>query len=227
MAFRLNEVETDNTTFYLNQINNCLVDIERSFPNAPFLQTSADFTLSAGVRVYPSLLPSNFSKMNDLTYPGGNIKLGYVTPEQFDIIRPSATEGGNPTIYTLRGYVSGTGQNFMALDVYPVPGSAINLQADFQISIPTVSAESAVPIIPAKYFELPVLYGEYRGLRRRGRTDDAQIAKAEYDALKQNMINEMQNRVTEMQRIKQVREFQKVNKVFSDPITNMYWGTGN
>lgn len=217
IAFRLNEAELDNTDFYTNQINLALADIRNSLPTAPFLQVSADRTLSAGTRIYPALI-SDFQKMNSVTDPAGDLKLSYLSPEEYDVLQPSATEGGRPTIYTIRG--QGVSSRF---EFYPQPGGSYTLHFDYNRNLPTVSAGSATPELPVNYYELLVLYGEARGLRRRGLRADAQSVMNEYEEMKQKMIQDLMNQTNENQRIKSVREFQSSRSVYDDPIKNMFW----
>jgi hypothetical protein len=216
IASRLNEEESDNTDQYTTWINLCLRDIENSFQEASFLQTSADRTLSSGTRVYTNL-PTDFYKMNMITYPAGDTTLSYLTPEEFDILQPSATEGGNPNIYTIRGFGS-TGR----IEFYPVPTGGITLHYDYLKSMNVVSVASAVPEIPAKYLELPVLYGEMRGLRRRGRFNESQVVAAEYERLKERMRQDLMSQTSQNQRIRSIREYQTSNNVYDDPIKNIF-----
>ena len=116
IATRLGEVSADNENVYKTWINLGLRDIGNTVPNAPFLQASADVTLSSGTRIYT--LSAAVSKMNSVTLPAADITLTYLEPEQFDILQPSATEGGNPTVYTLRGI----GNPLPTIEYYPQPG---------------------------------------------------------------------------------------------------------
>lgn len=218
-ATRLNETESDFTDTYTNWINQCIRDIYIDFPNAPFARTSADRTLSSGTRIYTNL-PSDFEKMNSVVYPAGDVKLTYLEPLQFDIFQPSATEGGNPAYYTIRG----TGDNGR-IEFYPSPGSNLTLHYDYQKAPLTVSIASAqiVSAFPLKYIELPVLYNQFRGLQRRGRNSESQQVQAEYERLKEKMRNELKNMTTENTRIRSEREFITMGKGFSDPIKWAFW----
>ena len=88
VATRLNETYTDEETSYRTWVNLCTNDIAASFPNAPFNYVSADRTLSASVRHYTNF-PSDFDRMINVTYPGGDIKLTYLTTEEFNAVQPS------------------------------------------------------------------------------------------------------------------------------------------
>ena len=215
IARRLNEVSADNEDAYKGWINLGLRDIGNTVPNAPFLQTSADVTLSSGTRIYN--LSATFSKMNSVTLPAADITLTYLEPEQFDILQPSATEGGNPTIYTLRGI----GNPLPTIEYYPQPGSAVTMHFNFQKVLTTISAFSAIPELPERYFELLVLYGESRGLRRRGLRGDAAQVEQEYEVLKEKMRQDLLSQTTGMSRIKNGREFAGRN-YYSDPIRNIF-----
>ena len=220
IAARLNELETDNTDIYTNWINLGLRDIALSFPNAPFLQTSADRTLSSGTRVYQSLV-TNAERINTITVPSTQTKLQFFSPEEFDILNPSASQGGNPTIYTLRGYLP-TGR----FEFYPVPGSALDIHIDYEKTISSVSIAADTPEIPVKYYELLVLYGEKLGLRRQKRYDISKEVDQEYQVLKQKMMEDLIRQTSQMPRIKGVREFQLGNNITTDPISQQFFGTG-
>ena len=179
------------------------------------MQTSADRTLSSGTRIYA--LPSDWGKMNIVTYPAGDVTLTYLEPEQFDILQPSASEGGNPSVYTLRG----AGNASPRIEFYPSIAAAITLHYDYQKVMTTISAFSAVPDIPERYNELLVLYGESRGLRRRGLRSDAAQVEQEYEVLKERMRQDLLSQTTGMKRIKNGREFSGRN-YFSDPIRNIF-----
>ena len=224
IAVRIAEVETDNTDQYTNWVNLCFRDVELDFPDAPFFHTSADRTLSAGTRIYTNL-PTTFSKMHSITHPAGRTKLEFVSPEEFDIITASATEGGNPTIYTLRGAL-----NNARIEFFPVPGSAITVHYDYFKQAETVSAGSATSgqiDLPFKYYELPILYGEMMGLRRQGRRAEADTVELKYQQYKSKMMNDLREQAIQIKRIKSIREFQAANRSFDDPVVNVYWGNRN
>lgn len=191
-------------------------DISNEYPNAPFLWASADRTLSSGVRMYNNL-PANFEKMYDMTIPSGNIKLTYLTPNEFDMLAPSATAGGNPAVYTIRN----TGSS-PTMEFYWVPSDAPTVHMNYQSTIDTVSAGSSSPVIPIRYFELPVLYGERNGLRRRGMRAEAMQVDAEYQRLKIKMIDDLNRLTTENQRIKNGREFMQNINPIDDPIRRIF-----
>lgn len=217
IASRLNEAEEDNTEQYTVWINMGIRDIARSIPNPSWFQTSADRTLSSGTRIYS--LPADFDRMNGVTYPAGDVKLTFLESEQFDILQPSATESGTPRLYTIRGL----GNASPRIEFYPSPGGSYTLHYDY-IKLPTtVSAASAVPDIPEKYLELLVLYGEASGLRRKGLRNDAAGVAGEYEALKNKMIQELNQQSNENPRIKSGREFMANNNDYGNPITNAFW----
>ncbi len=217
IAERLNEVEADNSDKYTNWISLGLNDIQASFPNAPFLQTSADRTLSSGTRIYTNF-PADISKINSLIYPAGNIKLTYLEPEQFDILFPSATEGGNPNYYTVRG----AGTDSQRFEFEPSPGSSVTVHMDYQKTLSALSAGSAVIGLPNTYLELPVLYAESLGLRRKGARSDAVGVKAEYEALKQRMIENLNRRTTENATLINPRDLMGTNRNYGDKIRNIF-----
>ena len=217
IAARLRKFETREEDFYLTELNLGLRDIQTTFPNASFLQTSADRTLSSGTRIYTNL-PSDFEKMNSITYPAGDIRITYLAPQKLDTLQPSASEGGNPTVYTIRGQGSNG-----RIEFYPVPGSSLTVHYDYIKEVPTVSAFSSIPEIPEKYYDLLVMFGEYRGLRRSGFIVESREVKNEYETLKNRMIQDLQRETNENSRIKSVREFQKATRTYDDPIKNIYW----
>ncbi len=217
IASRLGEVETDNSDFYTTGVNLCLRDIENTYPDSPHLRTSADRTLSSGTRQYAAA--ADFEKMNSITLPAADVRLSYLTPQEFDAFQPSASEFGNPAIYTVRGQ----GPNAQ-IEYFPSPGSSLTIHQDYQRRITTVSTGSASIDLPPKYFELPVIYGEWRGLRRQGRYGDAQILKKEYEVMKQQMKIDLEEQTTEPKKIRSEREFLIANRKYRDPITNIFWG---
>jgi len=219
IAARLNEVESDNTDQYTTWVNLALRDIALSFPTAPFLQTSATFTLSSGQRVYSNIVVSA-EKINQITIPQTQVKLFYLSPEQFDIMQPSASQGGIPSVYTIRGLASnGT------FEFYPVPGSNYTAFVDYEQSIGTVSAAANTPNIPTKYYELLVLYGESRGLRRQKRYDLAQKVDQDYALLKQKMMEDLMRQTSQMGRFIGIREIQRGQQISTDPITQAFNST--
>lgn len=218
IASRLNEIESDQFDIYTNWINLCFKDLAYSFPNAPWLQTSADRTLSSGVRIYPTLL-TNVEKVNTVTLPVTQTKLQFFSPEEFDLLNASASQGGNPVYYTIRG-LANTGW----FEFYPVPGSSITLHFDYQQQTDSVSAGSAtLPNIPPKYYDLFIFYGEKIGLRRQKRYDLASKVDEEYQNLKQTFWQDMIRQTSQMGRIKNVREFQFGNQITTDPIANQFF----
>lgn len=216
VAERLRKFEAKDEDFYLTEINLGLRDIQNSFPNAPFLQTSADRTLSSGTRIYAT--PTDFEKMNTVTYPAGDVKLGYLHPEEFDILQPSASESGTPTIYTVRGQGSNA-----RLEFYPSPGSSLTLHYDYTKELPVVSAFSSTPEIPERYYELLILFAENRGLRRNGLYPEAREIAKEYELMKERMKADLLIQSNENARIRSVREFQQSRSVYDDPIKNLFW----
>jgi hypothetical protein len=217
IASRLNEVESDNTDTYTTWVNLGLRDIQNSFPQTPFLQTSADRTLSSGTRIYTNL-PSDFDKMNTVVYPAGNATLAYVSPEEFDMLSPSATAGGSPKWYTIRGRETAAPR----IEFYPTPGSSLTVHYDYQALMDVVSASSATPGIPVRYFELLVMFGEMTGLKRKGLRDDARTVAVEYETLKQKMIQDLQREVTTNKRIRSDRDFLNASRYSPDPVINVF-----
>ena len=213
---RLRKFEAKDEDFYLTEINLGIRDIQNSFPNAPFLQTSADRTLSSGTRIYSA--PTDFEKMNTITYPAGDVKLGYLHPEEFDILQPSASETGTPTNYTIRGQ----GGN-ARIEFYPGPGSSLTVHYDYTKELPVVSAASSTPEIPERYYELLVLFAEHRGLRRNGLYPGAREVAKDYEVMKERMKADLLRQSNENTRIRSVREFQQSRSTFDDPVKNMYW----
>jgi len=218
IASQLNEVESDNTDQYNTWLTQCARDIHGSTAGLPIWQTSADRTLSSGTRLYTNL-PTDFDKMNSITYPAGDIKLSFLSPEEFDVFQPSATEGGNPTIYTIRGYGADAG-----IEYYPVPGSSLTVHLDYQKGPPTFSAGSGQTIsaVPAKYTDLLVMYGVRQGLRRKGMFAESREVNLEYETLKQKMVTDLMEQTTEPRRFRSGREF--TGSAYDDPVKNAIWG---
>lgn len=217
IASRLNEIETDNTDIYNNWINLTLRNVANAFPNMPLIQTSADYTLSSGVAIYNTGNLATFlsaaEKVNTITLPSTQTKLQFYSPEEFDLLFPSASQGGNPTVFTIRGYLPNGNTQF-----YPVPGNSITIHADFERSMDTVSAGSSTPGLPTKYYELLVLGGEMRGLRRQKRYDLASEVDKDYQVMLQLYIQDLLRQTSQMPRIKSVREFRQGTNMTTDPI---------
>jgi len=212
---RLNEDSTvaafeDQVT---TDINQCTRDVSIEFPNAPFLQTSGYFVTVAGQSEYSNF--SDFEKMYDITNPTLGVKLTFLEPSQFDLIAPSATGiQGSPTIYTIIN--GGTVVKFL-----PTPNAVISAQARYQKALGTVSATSSTPPIPTKYNELYCLYGEFRGLRRQQRYNEADNVEAKYEVMKQKMINDLNRKTMEEVPIRSGREFGG-GLDYGNPITNIF-----
>ena len=222
IAARLNEIESDNTDIYTNWINLGLRDIAYSFPDAPFLQTSANFALTAGTRIYSNLVVSA-EKINSVTLPQTQTKLLYLPPEQFDIWAPSASQGGTPTVYTIRGLASNGTWEF-----YPVPGSSYTVFVMYDKSIGTVSAAADVPAIPTKYFDLLATFGERMGLRRQKQYELSMLVEKDYEIMKQRMKEDLMRMSDQMPRVKSVREFVRAQgPITTDPISQAFFGGGN
>ena len=213
IASRLNEVESDHSDRYTGYVNQCLYDIFREFPDSTILHASADRTLSAGTRIYS--LMSDYDKHNFITYPGGNARISFLEPEQFDIVFPSAYSG-TPTHFTVRGAAVSS-----YIEYGPQPNAAITVHHDYQKVIPTVSTGSATPQLPEKFYPLICDYGEAMGLKRRGQREDAASIIAQYESDKQKMITDLRARTTETQNMKQVRDFQAAG-ASTDPIINTF-----
>ena len=216
IGIQLNESETTNSDVYTNWVNQGLRDLQFSFPINPYFLTSADRTLSSGTRSY--LAQSDFEHMDSITIPAQDVTLRYVPPEQFDILQPSATEGGVPVIYTIRG------QGLSArIEYYPQPGASYTVHQNYFRLPSTVSAGSASPDIPVKFSELLVLYGVKQGLRRRGKYVEAREVGEEYELLKEKMKMELMNLSNEIPSIKSVRGFQQSsNNINQDWIKTIY-----
>ncbi|HDY68445.1 hypothetical protein LCGC14_2229520 [marine sediment metagenome] len=222
VASRLNENYTTEEANYNSWFNMCTNDIARTFPNAPFNYVSADRTLSAGTRHYTNM-PSDFEKMIDVTYPAGDVKLKNLSEEEFDALQPSATETGTPTVYVLHG-ASETADT--QIEFFPVPNASITLNYKCRKLPATVSTFSAqlISVIPPKYNELYVLFVQKEGYYKREDTVQGDRRRAEYETMKQVMINDFKRLTEEPWRIKSIREFQAINKNYSDEIVNLFWG---
>lgn len=219
IASELNESESDNTDRYTNYINLCLYDLALTYPYAPFLYTSADFTVSSGTRQYNiSAYVAGFEKMISIIDPVGDVRLAYLTEHQFDSLQPSASETGIPSVYTIhRLGVSAS------MELYPSPDSGRTLRMRARILPPTVSVGSAVPPVPIKYSEAFVAYGTMRGLKARGQYVEAREAERRYNELKSLMRQDLDRMSEEPMRIKSVREFTPSNQVYGDEIRNLFW----
>lgn len=215
IAARLNEVESDNTDYYTKGMNLCIDDVQRSFPENPYYLTSADRTLSSGTRQYTHL-PTDYEKMDSLTYPAGDVTLRFLDPEVFDLIQPSATEGGTPVNYTTRGWGASA-----RIEYYPAPGGSYTLHMSYFRRPTTVSASSAVPDLPPKYIELLILHGEARGLRRQGLRADAATVDAQYQALKEQMMDDLRRSTNEIRAFRGIRDVQRT-AISNDPIANLF-----
>lgn len=130
----------------------------------------------------------------------------------------SASQGGNPNIYTIRGLAK-TGW----FEFFPVPGSAVTVHIDYEKSISSVSLGSDLPEIPVNYYELLILYGEKLGLRRQKRYDLSLTVDKEFQALKQRLMEDLMRQTTQMPRIKSVREFRYGGQTTTDPVANAFY----
>jgi len=220
LADRLHEVSADEANSYRTGINLCTRDIAISFPNAPFNYVSADRTLSSGTRLYVNF-PSDFDRLINVVDPTNDTKLKFLPEDQFNQIQPSASEQGNPTIYTLHG---ATDTANTQIEFYPVPGSSITVNYQYRKLPVTVSTASAALPIPNKYVELYNLFGEARGRRRNEEFQEASIIEAKYEQEKQKMISDFKRMTEESWSTKSIREFTKSNLRHSDDIVNLFWG---
>lgn len=211
LAARLGEVEADNSDQYTTDINQCTRDVALSFPNAPFLQTSATSSLTAGTYDYANF--SDFEKFYDGFIVGQNTKLTYLPAEQVDALAPSAYSGV-PAIYTITN--GGT-----AVKYIPTPDTTYTVNWRYQKALGTVSTASSTPPLPTKYNELYCLYGEFKGLRRQQRINEADSIEVKYEALKQKMIDDLTRPSLENNQIRSVRDFGGVVD-YGDPIKNIY-----
>jgi len=177
----LNEEESTQTDNYTNWINQGLRDIQLSFPINPYYLTSADRTLSAGTRNYA--LPSDYEKFDSITVPSQDVTLLYISPEEYDLLQPSATEGGVPVLYTIRGQGS-TGQ------IWYYPNGAYTVHQNYFRLPTTVSTGSSTPDLPTKYNELLVLFGVKKGMMRQGEFAQAREIGLQYEELKEKMKQE-------------------------------------
>jgi hypothetical protein len=88
-----------------------------------------------------------------------------------------------------------------------------------------VSAQSATPPLPVKYIELYALYGEFRGLRRQQRYNEATIIENEYEILKGRMRIDLMRRTSEAEPMRGLRDFDNISRDFEDPGTNIFWAS--
>lgn len=211
---RLNEA-VDNDQF-TKWVNLCTYDVQLDFPNAPFLRASADRTLSSGTRQYA--VETDYEKMNSISYPGGDVKLTYLPPQQFDMLQPSASESGTPSIYTIRGNDSSA-----IIEYYPSPGSSIIVHEEYDKLMVSVASGATTPPLPKKYWELYVHYGHKMGLLRRGEYGNAQTVDQQYQVMKEKMRQDLLYRTTEPLRIRGTRDFTGGRNT-SDPIGNAFFG---
>lgn len=212
VAGRLNE-DASTAAFEdqtVTDINQCTRDVAISFPNAPFLFTSAVRTLSAGTAIYPAF--SDFEKMYDVVNVPRNQKLVWLPTDQADMAAPSASPGV-PSIYTI--YPNGS------IKFVPPPAAAEDITYKYMMAQGTVSALSSTPPIPTKYNELYCLYGEYRGLRRQQRYEEADNVEAKYLSMKTAMITDLLRQTSENTQIRGARDFAGVSD-YGNPITNIY-----
>lgn len=212
IASRLGEVSTDNEDQYVTDINQCTRDVALSFPNAPFLRTSATSALTAGTYDYANF--SDWEKFYDGVIVSENTKLTYLPADQVDSLAPSASSGV-PTIYTVTN--GGTAVRYI-----PTPSAAYTVKWSYHKLLGTVSAVSSTPPLPTKYNELYCLYGEMKGLRRQQRLPEADGIEAKYEALKTRMVDDLNRATTENNQIRSVREFSGGVVDYGDPIKNIY-----
>lgn len=212
VASRLNIISADNYDRILGDINQCTRDIELSFPNAPFLQTSSVQTLSSGYSEYPA--DTNFQKMDSIINRDNGMKLTFLRQSVFDQFVGELTTSGSPTLYTILN--NGT------VKYAPIPDSSIDVEKKYRKSLDVVSASSSTPPLPSKYYELYCLYGEFRGLKRDARRNEAQDAEAEYERMKERMIKDLREQTTEPNIIRTAREFDNGKVDYGDPIRNIF-----
>jgi len=213
VASRLNVLSASEEDNIITDINGCTFDVQRTFPQAPFLQTSTAQTLSAGYSEYAG--DSDFEKMYSILNITDDIKMTYLPPEQFDSLVVDATTSGSPAIYTIIN--GGT-----SIKYAPIPGQATDIVKRYQKLLGTVSAQSATPPLPTKYNELYCLYGEMKGLRRQQRYQEAREVKNDYDELKAIMIKDLSDMTSENIPIRSVREFKSSINDYGDPVKNIY-----
>lgn len=219
-ATRLNEVSADEEAVYKNWFNACTRDLHTSFPNAPTWYASADRTLSSGTRHYTNF-PSDLDHLIAVTFPAADVKLKFLTEEEFAAVQPSAAETGNPVVYTLHGASDPANTQ---IEFYPAIGSdTVTVNYQYRIQPPTVSTVSAAIPIYVKYGELYVRFIEMMGLRRREDYAQADAIEAKYETLKQRWIADFKRRTEEPWRIKSVREFTQANRSYGDEIVNLFW----
>ena len=212
IAVRLGEVATDNEDQYITDINQCTRDVALSFPNAPFLRTSATSSLTAGTYEYANF--TDWEKFYDGVIVAQNTKLTYLPADQVDTLAPSAYSG-TPTIYTLTN--GGTTVKYI-----PTPDQAYTVKWLYHKLLGTVSAVSSTPPLPTKYNELYCLYGEMKGLRRQQRMAEADSVEVKYETLKNKMIDDLNRATTENASVRSVREFSGGLTDYGDPIKNLY-----
>ena len=209
---RLNVLSANEEDAIIRDINQCTNDVALSFPQAPFLQTSAKRTLSSGTSEYA--VPSDFEKAYSIRHPGNDTKLTYLPVEQFDTFIPDLDTSGNPTIYTIT--------NGGTFKYAPVPGSSLDIEIRYQKKLGTVSAQSATPPLPSKYNELYLLWAESKGLARAGNRAESRLIRDEYELLKKRMIEDLSEMTSENIPIRSIREFRGGVRDYGDPIKNIY-----
>ena len=212
---RVNVDSSENEDLIVTDINQCTRDVSLSFPDGPFLKTSALQTLSGGTSEYT--VPSDSEKIVTIRDITNKRKLTFLPVEQFDIVRQDQSVSGTPRLYTLL--------NDDSIKFAPIPSTAIDIEYRYDMALATVSAVSSTPPLPTKYNELYVLFSESKALIRQGRRQDSKDVRVEYEGLKNQMIADLRNQTEELRSLLGIRDIQKSNNDFGNDVVNIFWNT--
>lgn len=127
-------------------------------------------------------LPSDMDRLVSVTEATSNTPIRYIDPRRLKQLHPDVEQDANaPLLFTLEGLDSS--KNWR-IRFFPNPSSKINVDLWYYKTITDLSADTDVPIIPAKFHEI-LIWGTiaFYGYLFRDDAQRLQIARNNYDTI--------------------------------------------
>lgn len=180
----------------------------------PFMQTTQNYTLTAGVSdiTNGTGLPSNYVQALDIvmTSSGREQTLPYVDVREIDNFYPDADDTTiNPANTPTRWYFYAD-----TIRVFPVPDEAYTLTLRYYKKPTILVGDDDVPEIPSEFAELLVMGAAYRVLQVKDNYDQAAILENKYDEILQKLVVKYSQAQVGRPNIMRINKYAVVKKSF-------------
>lgn len=177
-----------DTNYSSTEIKDYINDTQNDVFNEyrlPFMETSQDYTLVAGVSdiTNGSGLPTNFVQALDLilTTDGLEKVLPFKDIREIDGLNPDADD--QPRGIPEAAYKYGT-----TIRVFPAPDLAYTVTLRYYKKPTLLSADADVPSLPSEFEEILVTGAAYRVLQVKDNYDQAGVLQNKYDELLSKLV---------------------------------------